>query len=117
MPTLFLVSILIFGLMRIVPGDVALAVLGQDPGTFTQEDLDEVRKELGLDKPLVVQYTTWMGDVFKGNFGQSFYYQDQSVADSLKKAFPRSMELAILALIISYVHRHSSGRLVRRKAG
>ena len=42
-PTLFLVSLLIFGLMRIVPGDVALAVLGEDPGTFTQEDLDEVR--------------------------------------------------------------------------
>ena len=101
-PTLFLVSILIFGLMRIVPGDVALAVLGQDPGTFTQEDLDAVRKELGLDKPLVVQYGTWMGDVFKGNFGQSFYYQDQSVAESLKRAFPRSMELAVLALVISY---------------
>ncbi len=102
-PTLFLVSLLIFGLMRIVPGDVALAVLGKDPGTFTQEDLDEVRKELGLDKPLAVQYGTWVGDVFKGNFGQSFYYQDQSVAESLKRAFPRSMELAVLALVISYL--------------
>ena len=102
-PTLFLVSLLIFGLMRIVPGDVALAVLGEDPGTFTQEDLDEVRKELGLDKPLAVQYGTWVGDVFKGNFGQSFYYQDQSVAESLKRAFPRSMELAVLALVISYL--------------
>ena len=101
-PTLLLVSLLIFGMMRIVPGDVALAVLGEDPGTFTQEDLDEVRKELGLDKSLPVQYVTWMGDVFKGNFGQSYYY-DQSVASSLKRAFPRSMELAVLALVISYL--------------
>lgn len=101
-PTLLLVSLLIFGMMRIVPGDVALAVLGEDPGTFTQEDLDEVRKELGLDKSLPVQYLTWMRDVFKGNFGQSYYY-DQPVASSLKRAFPRSMELAVLALVISYV--------------
>ena len=101
-PTLLLVSLLIFGLMRVVPGDVALAVLGEDPGTFTQEDLDEVRKELGLDKSLPVQYVTWMRDVLKGNFGQSYYY-DQSVASSLKRAFPRSMELALLALVISYV--------------
>ena len=41
--------------------------------------------------------------MFKGNFGQSFYYQDQSVAESLKRAFPRSMELAVLALVISYL--------------
>ena len=61
-PTLIIVSFVIFGVMRVIPGDPALLVLvgDQGEGSYTQEEYDEVRRKLGLDKPLVHQYVNWI---------------------------------------------------------
>ena len=105
MPTLLLVSIIIFVLLRVIPGDPALAILmgdQGDAGQFTQEEYDAVRHELGTDRPIVVQFTTWIWDLLRGEFGESMWY-GQPVWDELKEKFPTTLELVVLALIIGFV--------------
>ncbi len=104
LPTLFLVSFLAFAIMRILPGDPAIAMLGglEGEGNFTQEDLDALRSQLGTDRSLPVQYGVWIWEIVTGRFGESFFYR-LPVADLLKNRFPTSAELSVLALIISYV--------------
>lgn len=89
--------------MRILPGDPAVALLGAGgDGSFTEEDLIAVRKKLGTDRPLHIQYYTWMRDMGKGDFGDSFFYSFP-VSKLLIDRFPNTAELAVLALLISYL--------------
>ena len=67
-PILLLVSILIFLFVHMIPGDPARLVAGEDA---TLEDVELVRKELGLDKPMIEQYITYMGGLFQGDLGTS----------------------------------------------
>jgi peptide/nickel transport system permease protein len=67
--TLFLTSVLIFTLTRILPGDVARVLLGREAG---DQALQSVRAELGLDDPLVVQYVHWAADFVQGDLGMTF---------------------------------------------
>ena len=104
-PTLILVSFLAFGIMRILPGDPAIAMLGGvegGEGSFTQEDLDALRREMGTDRAIPVQYGVWVKDMATLNLGESFFYR-LSVMDILRNRVPISVELAILALLMSYV--------------
>ena len=104
-PTLILVSFLAFGIMRILPGDPAIAMLGGvegGEGSFTQEDLDALRREMGTDRAIPVQYGVWVKDLATLNLGESFFYR-LSVMDMLRNRVPISVELAILALLMSYV--------------
>ena len=81
-PTLFGVTALIFIAMRVLPGDPLMAIYGESEGLhiLTEEELEGARKSLGLDKPLYLQYLTWIGDVLKGDFGRSFW-QDKPIRD------------------------------------
>lgn len=75
-PTLFIVSLIIFALMRILPGDVAQMILigpEGEGGTATAEDIARVRSELGLDDPLVLQYIKWMGGMLTLDPGNSLW--------------------------------------------
>ena len=72
-PTLLIVSVLIFGLVRFIPGSPALVMLGDDA---TPEDIAAMEVKLGLDKPIVVQYAKWMGGVIRGDLGESLYYHE-----------------------------------------
>lgn len=67
-PTLFLVALIVFGLIRLVPGDPASVMIGDsaDP-----EMIEQIRHSLGLDKPLPVQFVVWLGNILSGDFGQS----------------------------------------------
>lgn len=67
--TLFVVSVVIFVAVNLLPGDFAQAVLGQGA---TQEAVDAIRRDLGLDKPLVTRYLAWLGNVLQGDLGTSF---------------------------------------------
>ena len=69
-PTLLLVSVLIFLLIRVVPGDAALAMLGE--GDFTDEDVERARAYLGLNDPLHIQYYGWIRGILTGDLGLSF---------------------------------------------
>lgn len=102
LPTLILASFLAFAIMRILPGDPAIAMLGGAEGSFTQEDLDVVREQLGTNRPIHTQYFTWLGDLFQGDFNDS-YFLHVPVAELMRDRFPVSTQLAVMALIMSYV--------------
>ena len=102
-PTVWVLTLVIFLLMQIVPGDPALALLeGGGEGSFTQEDLDNLRRELGTDRPILTQYGVWIWDLVRGDMGTSYYYRTP-VIDDLKNRLPVSVELAFLAMVFSFV--------------
>ena len=101
-PTLILASFLAFAIMRILPGDPAIAMLGGAEGSFTQQDLDVVREKLGTNRPLHIQYGTWIGDLFTGDLNESYFLR-VPVAELMKDKFPVSTQLAVMALILSYL--------------
>jgi peptide/nickel transport system permease protein len=92
-PTLLLVSIMVFCLQQLMPGDPALVLAGeeQDPVVVAQ-----IRQELWLDRPLVVQYAHWMGNVVQGNLGFSWRIR-QPVAQLVATKLPVTLQLGIMA--------------------
>ena len=104
-PALVGASMLIFVLMRIVPGDIAEILVyqtGSETSGVQQKQIQRIRQELGLDQPVMIQYLSWMGGAVRGDFGKS-YTQRRPVWDILRERFPRSMELALLTLAIALV--------------
>ena len=98
-------SMLIFVLMRLVPGDIAEILVyqtGSETSGVQQKQIRQIREELGLNQPVVVQYLSWIGGAVRGDFGKS-YTQRRPVWDILRERFPRSMELAILTLALALV--------------
>ena len=99
-PTVFLVSLLTFLLTSLLPGDPALQVLqGAEP---TQEAIEAVRKDLGLDKPLPVRYLSYLGDMAQGDFGRS-YRTRQPVLEAIGERLPVTLQIGAFALIASIV--------------
>ncbi|GAA0342469.1 ABC transporter permease [Bacillus carboniphilus] len=98
-PVLFGVSIVIFFTLRIIPGDVALTILGTDA---TPQALAQLRKDFGLDQPIYVQYINWMGGVLTGDFGESMRTGKEVLPDILSR-FAITFELTILAAFISWI--------------
>jgi len=96
---IFLVSIISFGLLQIIPGDPVIQILGAH-ATATQQAA--LRQELGLDKPVVIQYLNWIGGIFHGNFGRSLVYHE-SVGTLLKTRFPITACLSIISLVLSTI--------------
>ena len=104
-PTLVGASILIFVLLRLVPGDIAEILVyqtGSEASAIQQKQIRQIRAELGLDRPVVVQYLDWLGGALRGDFGRS-YMQKRPVADILRERVPRSLELALLTILIALV--------------
>ena len=93
-----------FGLFSIVPGDAAFFVLtGEDAGgRVTQEDIDNLRADLGLDRPIYVQYADWLWNVLQGDLGESLYYGEPFGRDLLDR-FAITFELAALAIVMAFV--------------
>ena len=74
-PTLFGASLLVFVLLRLVPGDIAEILVyqtGSESSTVQKKQIQQIRAELGLDRPVMVQYAHWMWDALRGDFGQSY---------------------------------------------
>ncbi len=102
-PTLLGASILIFVLMRLVPGDIAQILVyqtGSEASAVQEKQIRQIRAELGLDRPIILQYLAWLRDVVRGDFGYS-YSQRRPVKDILAERFPRSMELAFLTMLLA----------------
>jgi len=96
-PTLLFASILIFLLLRLIPGDPATILAG---GDATPAQVAAVRHDLGLDAPLVVQYVTWLNRALHGNFGRSLIGK-YPVWDQVKRAYPATLELSIAAMLLA----------------
>ena len=98
-PTVLLMTILVFVVMRIIPGDPAISILeGDGGGSYTIEDLERVRAELGTDRNLFIQYVDWIGGIMQGDFGDSFWFKSP-VMTELGDRIPRTLELAVMAIV------------------
>jgi peptide/nickel transport system permease protein len=99
-PTLLGVASLVFVIMRVIPGDVALLILGGDSGQIDQAQLAEMHHRLGFDRPLLVQFGTWLGGVLRFDFGNSLW-TGRPVIEELLIRLPLSLELAVLATTVA----------------
>ena len=102
-PTLIGASLLIFVLMRLVPGDIAEILVyqtGSESSAVQKKQIEQIRHELGLDRPVVTQYLAWLAGAVRGDFGYS-YSQRRPVNDILAERFPRSVELAAVTLVLA----------------
>jgi len=95
--TLFLVSGVIFLVLRVIPGDPAQIILGIQA---TPEALQELRHKLGLDLPLIVQYANWLGGLFRGDFGQSIAY-DVPITSLILSRLEVTVPLAFLSILFA----------------
>ena len=97
--TLFGISVLIFLLLRIVPGNIA-DILFSSAGMINPADKAQIEKELGLDQPIVIQYAQWIGGLFRGDLGYSYISEKPTWAE-IAPRLPISAKLAALALIFA----------------
>lgn len=102
LPTVLLVTIIVFVVMRLIPGDPALAILSADDAVYTQEELAQLRAELGTDRPIPVQYFEWIGGILRGDFGTSYWWGGP-VMERLGQRIPVTIELAILGILLAVV--------------
>jgi len=96
-PTLFLVTLLVFLLMHMRSGDVVIQML---EGYAYADTVEALRRELGLDKPLHEQYLAWMGGVLQGDLGRSLWTKEPILVEFARR-FPVTLELTLLTVIIS----------------
>lgn len=99
MPSLAIVTVLIAGLLRLQPGDVVMARLSES-GYLTQEDVDEMRAELGLDKSFPVQYVDWVTGVLQGDLGVSLW-TGRDVLETLATRSRVSIQLALMSMVVA----------------
>ena len=98
-PTLLVVSFLVFGMVRMIPGDPVTAIAGQDA---TPEIMDLVRESLGLNEPFLRQYGVFLAGLLRGDLGESIRTR-QPVANEIANRLPATLELAGAAMLISLV--------------
>jgi peptide/nickel transport system permease protein len=112
-PTLFVLSFLLFGWLRLLPGGPAGALLGDKA---TPESIASVNKVLGLDQPIPVQYVKFLGRMVTGDFGNSLS-DSRPVVDELLDAFPATIELSVAALIFAVGLGIPLGYLAAKRKG
>src|SRR5437879_9749894 len=102
-PTLLGAAALVFLIMRVIPGDVALLIFGGDQaGHIDPKQLAAMRQRLGLDQPLLVQFGTWLWGVVRFDFGTSLW-TGRPVLEELLIRLPLSLELALAATMVSVI--------------
>jgi len=100
-PTLLGVAAIVFLIMRVIPGDVALMILGgDDGGQIDPQQVAAVRQQLGLDQPLIVQFGAWLWGVVRFDFGNSLW-TGQPIIHELAIRLPLSLQLALMATFVS----------------
>ncbi len=97
-PMLLIVSMIMFVVMELLPGDPAVAIAGQDA---SREVIEQTRERLGLDDPLPVRYARWLGDAVRGDLGESLTTSRQPVVSAVKSRLPVTLSLAAFALVFS----------------
>src|SRR5215217_6745784 len=96
-PVLFLTSVAVFLFIRMIPGDPAISIAGMNA---RPEQVEILRRQYGLDKPLVEQYTTWLGRILRGDFGTA-YTSKRPITDLILQRLPATVELAIGAMTVT----------------
>lgn len=98
-PTAFVVLVILFFMLRVVPGDPAVAALGSEA---TEQAIRELRTELGLDRPLHIQFIQYIGGLVKGDLGRSLVTRTH-ISKEIAMAFPYTMSYAVSSLLVAIV--------------
>ncbi|OME93837.1 MULTISPECIES: ABC transporter permease [Paenibacillus] len=112
-PVLAVVTIAIFLIIHITPGDPAAAILGMEA---SQEEIQQLNQDLGLDRPILEQYTSWVTNVFKGDLGDSIF-MNQPVSEAIAEHVTPTLSLAILAQVIAIILAIPFGIIAAYKRG
>jgi peptide/nickel transport system permease protein len=99
---IILVSIFVFIMMHLLPGDALLVKLGQT-GRIPPERMDALRDQMGLNQPLYEQYIRWVGHIFDGSMGHSLIFDGQTVSGRIGSALPITLELGVLGLLAGVI--------------
>jgi len=112
-PTLFFVSVLIFSLQQLLPGDPALVMAGEerDPAV-----IEQIRKQYRLDQPIPVQYIYWVKGVLSGDFGESLRVK-APVLDLIAQKLPVTLQLGSMAIVIAFLIGIPAGIISAVKKG
>jgi peptide/nickel transport system permease protein len=115
---LILVTLFIFFLMQLLPGDPLLIYLSQSAElkSMPPELLEQLRHEFGLDKPVMVQYLDWVAGIFRGDFGTSVFYREK-VSKLILERFPVTLHLGVLSLIVGAILGVLAGVLTAVRRG
>ncbi len=98
-PTVLGVTLLVFSLIWMIPGDPAMLLAGEEAGS---EEVEALRRSLGLDRPIHIQYVTWLGGVVTGDWGTSIF-RPRAVLPELLARLPATLELAFASMVLSVV--------------
>jgi len=98
-PSLLIASLIVFTLPRLIPGDVVALMLEEKAYA---KDLDELREKLGLNRPIYVQYFSWLGNIVRGDLGESLWTR-RPVIEELSRRLPVSLELGLVAVVCAIV--------------
>ena len=101
--TIIGVSIVVFMVLRVLPGDPLVAIFGPEGFTkLSETDRAGYMAQLGLSDPLIMQYLRWLGDIVTGSFGRSFF-RSESVAEMIARKGPLTGEIALIAVVLSWI--------------
>ncbi len=103
-----LVSVMVFGALRILPEDPIYSIVGEDSEGYTPEQVETIKKKYGLDKPLPVQYVDWLSAFVVGDWGKSFQ-NNLPVTKMIQRKLPFTIQLAIGSLVIGVVFGIATG--------
>src|SRR2546430_3745692 len=112
-PVLFLVSVGVFSLIHLTPGDPVTIMLGEERD---QRIIDATRHDLGLDQPIPVQYATWLGRVLQGDLGRSIRSK-QPVSQLIAQRVPATAQLAVVSIVLALVIAIPAGVISAVKRG
>ncbi len=113
-PTIFIVSVVIFLLVHLTPGDPAAAMLGEDA---TPADIAALHTRLGLDDPLPLQYVRWVGNCLRGDFGTSTAIAGKPVSEMITSHFQPTIFLATYSMLITMLIALPAGMIAAKKRG
>lgn len=114
--TLFGVAVTVFLLLRVVPGDAAVMLTGAGSGVVSEQELQQVRSRLGLDRSLPVQFVAWAGDVAVLDFGKSLRTGNPVIEDVARR-FPYTLQIVVMAMMIAVCIGVPAGVMAARFAG
>ncbi len=97
LPVILLATFIVFSLLKLVPGDIAVAMAGDNA---TDARIEEIRRIYGLDRPFLVQYGSWLVHALQGDLSQSLLTSEKVVA-SIGRAFPATLLIVVIALVLS----------------
>jgi peptide/nickel transport system permease protein len=112
-PVMAVVAMFVFAMLRLTPGDPAAIIAG---AAATTQDIVEIRAKLGLDRPIISQFFVWIGRMFSGDFGESFFFKKQ-VADLIADRLEPTLMLATTTMVLSIVVAVPLGVLAAWKQG